>query len=137
MGIRSKFQGKHTKNCILKTVLKKNATVVVKMCPKNYLFCIPKNFLPQPFSTLLIFLHRYICHICDIMQLCPSLGCPTNTEPKQMGKWKRKKYFTFTFQNNSLLYWLQKKQTNFLPDDNTTFSAHFALESLSLSGFCW
>ena len=49
MGIRSKFQGKHTKNCILKTVLKKNSTVVVKMCPRNYLFCIPTNFLPQLF----------------------------------------------------------------------------------------
>ena len=34
---------------------------------------------------------------CLAQHLSPSLGCPTNTEPKQMGKWKRKKYFTFTF----------------------------------------
>ena len=49
MGIRSKFKGKNTKKCILKAVLKKNATAVVKLCPKNYLFCIPTIFLPQIF----------------------------------------------------------------------------------------
>ena len=32
---------------------------------KNYPFCILKQFLPQLFK----FLHRYICHICDISQL--------------------------------------------------------------------
>ena len=63
MGIRSKFKGKNTKNCILKAVLKKNATVVVKVWPKNYLFCIPTIFLPQLFDIF--------CHICDIMQLWP------------------------------------------------------------------
>ena len=60
MGIRSKFKGKNTKNCILKAVLKKNSTVVVKLCPKNYLFCIPTIFLPQLFG---IFTQIYLPHL--------------------------------------------------------------------------
>ena len=60
MRIRSKFQGKHTKNCILKTVSKKNATVFVKMFPKNYLFCIPTNFLPHIFD---IFTQIYLPYL--------------------------------------------------------------------------
>ena len=32
----------------------KNTTVVVKVCPQNYLFSIPTNFLPQLFD---IFTH--------------------------------------------------------------------------------
>ena len=59
MGIRSKFQGK---NCILKAVLKKNATVVVKVCPKNYLFCIPTNFLPQLFYIFTQIYLPYLWH---------------------------------------------------------------------------
>ena len=65
MGIRSKFKGKNTKYCILKAVLKKNATVVVKVCPKTC-FVFPQSFYPN----FVIFLHRNICHICDILQLC-------------------------------------------------------------------
>ena len=56
MGIRSKFQGKHTKNCILKIVLKKNATVVIEMCPKTTCFVFPQTF----YSHFLVFLHKYI-----------------------------------------------------------------------------
>ena len=59
--------GKITKNCNLKAVLKKNATVVVKGCQKKTTcFVFPQSFHPN----FLIFLHRYICHICDILQLC-------------------------------------------------------------------
>ena len=60
MGIRSKFKGKNTKKCILKAVLKKNATVVVKVCPKNYLFCIPTIFLPQLCD---IFTQKYLPYL--------------------------------------------------------------------------
>ena len=44
----------------MKAVLKKNATVVVKLCPKNYLFCIPTIFLPQLFD---IFTHIYLPYL--------------------------------------------------------------------------
>ena len=38
----------------------KNATVVVKVCPKNYLFCIPTNFLTQLFD---IFTQMYLPYL--------------------------------------------------------------------------
>ena len=53
--LRQKYQKLYLKGCFEE----KNTTVVVKVCPQNYLFCIPTNFLPN----FLIFLHRYICHI--------------------------------------------------------------------------
>ena len=68
MGIRSKFKGKNTKKCILKAVLKKNATVVVKLCPKNYLFCIPTIFLPQIFD---IFTQIYLPYLWHYATLAP------------------------------------------------------------------
>ena len=40
--------------------------LVVREYPKNYPFVFLHTFYPN-FS---IFLHRYICHICDILQLC-------------------------------------------------------------------
>ena len=61
MGIRSKFKGRNTKKCILKAAVKKNATPKKTTC-----FVFPQTFSPN----FLIFLHRYICHICGIMQLC-------------------------------------------------------------------
>ena len=45
---------------MLKAVLKKNATVVVKVCPKNYLFCILTIFLPQRFD---IFTQIYLPYL--------------------------------------------------------------------------
>ena len=70
MDIRSKFKGKNTKKCILKAVLKKNATVVVKLCPKNYLFCIPTIFLPQLFD---IFTQIYLPYLWHFATLVPPL----------------------------------------------------------------
>ena len=48
-------------------VLKTNATVVVKVCQKTTCFVFLQTFYPNFF----IFLHRYICHIWDILQLWP------------------------------------------------------------------
>ena len=75
MGIRSKFKGKNTKKCILKAVLKKNATVVVKLCPKNYLFCIPTNFLPQLFD---IFTQIYLPYLWHYATLHPTTTIPNS-----------------------------------------------------------
>ena len=69
MGIRSKFKGKNTKKCILKAVLKKNATVVVKLCPKNYLFCIPTIFLPQLFYIFTQIYLPYLWHFATLATL--------------------------------------------------------------------
>ena len=75
MGIRSKFKGKNTKKCILKAVLKKNATVVVKLCPKNYLFCIPTIFLPQLFDTFTQIYLPYLWHYATLtFELGPRLN---------------------------------------------------------------
>ena len=41
---------------------KKNATVVVKLCPKNYLFCIPTIFLPQLFDIFTQIYLPYLWH---------------------------------------------------------------------------
>ena len=66
-------------------VLKKNATVDVKVCPKNYPFCIPTNFYPN----FLIFLHRYICNIWDILQLWPwaTISKPSSAKLVEMDRY--------------------------------------------------
>ena len=58
--------GKNTNNCNLKAVLKKNATVVVKVCPKNYLLCIPTNFLPQLFDIFTRIYLPYLRHFATL-----------------------------------------------------------------------
>ena len=42
---------------------------MLKCAQKTTCFVFPQTFYPN----FLILLHRYICHICDIMQLCPHL----------------------------------------------------------------
>ena len=39
---------------------------------------LPQKRLPNIFPNLPIFLHVYICHIRDILQLCSYLACLTN-----------------------------------------------------------
>ena len=50
-----KYQKNYLEGCF-----EENATVVVKVCPKNYLFCIPTNFLPQLFD---IFTQIYLSYL--------------------------------------------------------------------------
>ena len=64
MAIRSKFQGKNANNCISKAVCRK-MPLLLKCAQKITYLVFPQTFYPN----FLIFLHRYICHICDIMQL--------------------------------------------------------------------
>ena len=45
--------------------MKKNATVVV--CPKNYLFCIPTNFLLQLFDTFTQIYLPYLGHFAPLV----------------------------------------------------------------------
>ena len=40
------------------------------MFPKKDLILPNLQVVPNFYPNLLIFLHRYICHICDISQLC-------------------------------------------------------------------
>ena len=61
--------GKNTKNCNLKAVLKKNATVVVKVCPKKCLFCIPTNFSPKLFDIFTQIYLLYLRHFATLWLL--------------------------------------------------------------------
>ena len=50
-----KYQKNYLEGCF-----EENATVDVKVCLINYLFCIPTDFLPQLFD---IFTHIYLSYL--------------------------------------------------------------------------
>ena len=82
MGIRSKFKGKNTKKCnnvSWRLFWRKMPLKLLKCAQKTTCFVFSQTFYPN----FLISLHRYICHICDIMQLWTYLDhimmiCDTN-----------------------------------------------------------
>ena len=48
--------------------MNKNATVVAEVCPKNYLFCIPTNVLPQLFDIFTQIYPPYLRHFSTLLQ---------------------------------------------------------------------
>ena len=54
----------------MRLVLRQNFTLVAEIYPLNYSIEQKNMFSHTFYPNLPIFLHRYICHICDISQLC-------------------------------------------------------------------